>query len=74
MNRFTVSTFAVLFITVSATTSFAQGWATPNVFGGYNYSNGVTSQRNVFGGQNYYQNGRPLGTTQPTVGGGWRWW
>jgi hypothetical protein len=43
----------------------------PNVFGGFNYSNGITSQRNVFGGQNYYQNGRHIGTTSPTAGGGW---
>lgn len=44
--------------------------STPNVFGGANYSNGVSTRSNVFGGQTAYQGGSQIGSSTRNVFGG----
>ncbi len=43
---------------------------TRNVFGGTNYSNGVSTRPNVFGGQDFYKGGSRIGSSKPNVFGG----
>ena len=60
--------FLILILLASAFSTKAEMiTATPNIFGGYNYSNGLTSMPNIFGGYNY-SNGI---TTSPNIFGGY---
>ena len=65
---------AVVLTVVSAfaATAHAGGpfTSTPNVFGGHNYSNGVTSSKNVFGGFNYQSPSAGFSYSTPNVFGG----
>jgi len=47
-----------------------QTYGTSNVFGGQNYSNGMSTRSNVFGGQNIYQGGSQVGSSSRNVFGG----
>ena len=55
------------------TSVLAQGpaWSRPNIFGGYDYSDGTSSRRNIFGGYDYYKPGGQTITSRPNIFGGY---
>tara|TARA_B100000989_G_scaffold298378_1_gene287399 strand:+ start:3971 stop:4189 length:219 start_codon:yes stop_codon:yes gene_type:complete len=71
MKKILISTTLLLTIIAGSTSSYA-GSCSPNIYGGFNCSGGISTTPNIYGGFNLNNNGKITSFT-PNIYGGYNW-